>query len=216
MENLETSVRAQRAKNLKLLIMNNYKNIHDFCNKNDLDYNAIYRYVNGQLGIGNIARKKFERVFGLLPDGLDKDNVLMSSGMNEFLVYPCDGTYSDVADILSQQNISRAYLRLSEIKELNIDKQKQIAIKYWNDSMSPHIKSGWQMLINMEDQAIIDGDDYAILYNGRFLIRKVFFDLDVNNSLILKANNPEFNSFIVDKSKVTIIGKPVYILLGKL
>ncbi len=189
----------QRAKNLKALIDVNYKNIHDFCKKNDLDYSGVYRYINGHMNIGKIAVKKFEKVFGLLPGGLDKNNAMMSSGMYQFAVYPSDGIYSTIFDILSQQVISNAYMRLSEIKELNIDKEKQIGIKYCNDSMIPHIKNGWYILVDTEDQTIKDGEDYAILYNNRFLIRKIFFNLESNDSLTLKANNPEFSNFTVGK-----------------
>lgn len=213
---LEISINEQRVKNLKFLIEKDYKNIHDFCQKNDLDYALVHRYVNGKMRIGKIAMKRFEKVFGLLPNGLDKDNVLMTSGMCNFPVYPCNGIYSTIQDILSQQIVSTAYLTSSEIKILNVDKEKQIAIKYCNDSMSPLIKNGWHVLINMEDQTIEDGEDYALLYNGKFLIRKIFFNSEINNLLTLKAENPRFDNFSVEDSKIIIIGKPVYILFGKL
>lgn len=204
----------QRAKNLKALIEVNYKNINDFCKKNGLDYGGVYRYIHGHMNIGKIAVKKFEKIFELLPGSLDKVSAV-SSGMHQISIYPTDSTYSGIIEILSQQAISTAYMNLSEIKKLNLDKQKQIGIKYCNDSMIPHIKNGWYILVNTEDQTIKDGEDYAVLYNNHFLIRKIFFNPESNDSLTLKANNPEFNNFTVGKSEIVIIGRPVYILLGK-
>lgn len=214
MDSIINEIHLQRAKNLKKLIQDNYKNINTFCIQHNLDYAMVHRNANGKLAIGSITLKRYEKIFNLPRGGLSKKSGDTIQHM--ILVYPTNKLYSSIDDIKNAEPISSSYLDSSEFIQLKINPNKQLGIKYNNNSMSPDVKSGWHMLINTEQINIDDGEYYALLYNQRFIIRRIFFNPQSLEELILKPSNPDFETQTVKLEDIIIIGQPVYILLGKL
>lgn len=203
-----------RADNLTKLVNLNYRSLNHFCVENDLDYSATYRYFNCQLNIGNISAKRFEKIFNLPLGGLDKVNL---NSVYEVPIYSIDKTYSSFNEYINQAPISKSLINFNELEQLKVTPTKQIGIKYNNDSMNPSIKNGWLMMIDTENRDTLeDGGVYALLYQGRFMMRNIYFGTKLAKELILKPSNPNFETQTVNLENIIIIGKPVYILLGKL
>lgn len=203
-----------RADNLTKLVNLNYRSLNHFCVENDLDYSATYRYFNCQLNIGNISAKRFEKIFNLPLGGLDKVNL---NSVYEVPIYSIDKTYSSFNEYINQAPISKSLINFNELEQLKVTPTKQIGIKYNNDSMNPSIKNGWLMMIDTENRDTLeDGGVYALLYQGRFMMRNIYFGTKLAKELILKPSNPNFETQTVNLENIIIIGNPVYILLGKL
>lgn len=203
-----------RADNLTKLVNLNYRSLNHFCVENDLDYSATYRYFNCQLNIGNISAKRFEKIFNLPLGGLDKVNL---NSVYEVPIYSIDKTYSSFNEYINQAPISKSLINFNELEQLKVTPTKQIGIKYNNNSMNPSIKDGWLMMIDTENRDTLeDGGVYALIYQGRFMMRNIYFGTNSATELTLKATNAEFPIIACNTQDIIIIGKPVYILLGKL
>lgn len=203
-----------RAENFKKLVNLNYRSLKSFCDKHDLDYSATHRYFNCKLNIGNLSAKRFEKIFNLPNGDLDKLNL---NSVYEVPIYSIDKTCASFDEYINQNSISTALISFDELEKLKVTPAKQIGIKYNNDSMNPSIKNGWLMMIDTENRDTLeDGEIYALIYQGRFLIRNIFFGINSATELTLKAHNAEFPIISCNIQDIVIIGKPVYILLGKL
>lgn len=203
-----------RVDNLTKLVNLNYRSLNHFCVENDLDYSAIYRYFKCQLNIGSISAKRFEKIFNLPLGGLDKINL---NSVYEVPIYSIDKTYSNFNEYINQAPISKSLISFNELEQLKVTPAKQIGIKYNNDSMTPSIKDGWLMMIDTENRDTLeDGGVYALIYQGRFMMRNIYFGTNSATELTLKATNVEFPVIACNTQDIIIIGKPVYILLGKL
>ncbi len=204
-----------RAQNFKILIDKYYKNYNEFCTKNDQDYSAVHRYLNGKLNIGNIMAKRIEAIFNLLAGDLDKP-LKGYSGL-QFNIYPTIGDFNSFDDILSQKTYRQCYVNADEILSICNDTSQLFGLIINSDAMIPHLKENWLLLFKKcNNSDISDGKTYAFIFNKRVFYRDIFFENCNPNTLILKASNPEFPELKARLSDISIIGEPVYICLGKL
>ena len=205
-------IKQNRKNNLNNFIKNNYKSINEFCVKNNEDYSAIHRYLSGSLQIGNIVVKRFEDIFNLKRGEFDKPNAQYK--LVQIPLFTSTGSFTSVDIFLDRKPNQFAYIDWMSFNEFGINKNLAIGITYDNDSMYPDIKDGWSILVDLSEKEIIDGEDYAILVNNKIQFRKIYFSVN-SSKLVLKPNNPQFPEAILDIKDVVIIGKPIYILCGR-
>ncbi|MGQ5525167.1 S24 family peptidase [Chitinimonas sp. PSY-7] len=60
------------------------------------------------------------------------------------------------------------------------------------DAMSPSIEHGMSVVINTSDNAPSSGKVYAVVYQGAFLIRRLYIEID--GTIHLKSDNPDKKS----------------------
>lgn len=199
-----------RRSNVNKLISKKYKSINDFCVQNGEDYSAVHRYLNGTLRIGNIVIKRFEKIFGLKSGDLDK-----SSELNEIVqipIFSSKGAFISIDNLLLREPSAYAHIEGFIFNEFGVSKADSIGITYDNDSMSPDIKIGWSILIDLSETDVQDGETYAILLHNKIQFRKIFF-LDAT-TLVLKPINADFAEATIMIKDLIVIGKPAYILGG--
>lgn len=200
-----------RKNGLGRLVNGKYKNISEFCAKNDLDYSAVHRYLSGALSIGNTVVKKFERIFGLEAGSLDKP--YFAFDYIKIPTYSSTGFFTSIDNLLNREPIANPSLEAIIFDSFEIPKEMAIGIQYDNNSMSPKIQSGWCVLVDRTQTQIKDGEIYAIIVENKIQFRRLFFTLG-SNSLILKPLNTEFKEATVELNVCQIIGKAIYVLGG--
>lgn len=198
-----------RRNNLVKLINKYYKSINEFCVKNDLDYSALHRYTSGNMKIGNISLKKFEKIFNLKHGDLDKFDEPRQ--IVEFPVYNCLASYTSVENLLQHSPDTFKNMNRDEFSNDELENNKIIGIACNNDAMSPNIKQGWIVFINLNDNIISDGETYALIMNNKIIFRDIYYSPD-KGYLILKPLNFKFNESLVKEEQVSIIGKPIYVI----
>lgn len=198
-----------RRNNLVRLIKKHYSSLNDFCVKNNLDYSAIHRYASGNMKIGKVSLKRFEQIFNLKSGDLDKTSDIKE--IVEFPIYTSLGNYTSVDNILNRQPDTHKNMNRDEFNDYELEEGRVIGIVCDNDSMSPDIKQGWIVLVDLNENVISDGETYALLLNNKIIFRTIYYLAD-NGSFILKPTNPKFNELVVQQENITIIGKPAYII----
>lgn len=76
------------------------------------------------------------------------------------------------------------------------------------DSMYPYLSAGDVILVNLDERAVIDGQVYAIQWDGEMRVKRLSRRLD--GSLILSSDNPSYPPDRVTKAmqkRVEIIGR---------
>lgn len=80
------------------------------------------------------------------------------------------------------------------------------AIKVYGDSMHPNIKQDSIILINMDKKEIQNNTVYAVRYENEVFVKRLEV---VNDNILLKSDNVQYNTIIAKKSKVYIIGQVI-------
>lgn len=203
------NISENRRNNLLKFIEKYYKNINDFCVKNSLDYSAIHRYISGNMKIGKVSLKRFEQIFNLKPGDLDTSSEVRP--IVEFPLYTGLGSYTSVENLLHRNPDSSMNMNRDQFNDYELEEGRVVGIVCDNDSMSPDIKQGWIILVDLNETTISDGDTYVLLMNNKITFRNVYYSAD-NGFLILRPSNPKFSELVVNQENIVIIGKPAYIL----
>ncbi|MDD3266188.1 MAG: S24 family peptidase [Burkholderiales bacterium] len=203
------TISENRRNNLIKLINKYYKSINEFCTKNSLDYSAIHRYTSGNMRIGNISLKKFEKIFNLNAGDLDKSNEIRE--VVEFPIYACLGNYTSVENLLHRTPDTFKNMSRDEFLDYELEEGRVVGIVCDNDAMNPDIKQGWIVLVDLNDNIISDGEIYAILMNNKIMFREIYYS-DDDGYLILKPSNTKFNDSLVKQEQISIIGRPSYVI----
>lgn len=82
-----------------------------------------------------------------------------------------------------------------------------IALTIRGNSMEPHYKNGGTITISRDKTKVIDGELYAINYNGELFFKRLI--RKPPNSLILKSDNPEYPEIEALIQDVIIIGRAI-------
>ncbi|HRG63746.1 MAG TPA: S24 family peptidase [Burkholderiales bacterium] len=204
-------VSENRKNNLKKLIEKYYKSVNDFCVQHNLDYSAVHRYISGGMRVGSVAVKRFERIFNLKSGDFDKDSISILNEIVEFPVYTSMGNYTSVENLLNREPDGYKNINRDDFSDFQLEENKIIGLVCDNESMIPDIRPGWNILIDLTDTEISEGETYALLMNNKIMFRNVFFASE-SGYLVLKPSNIKFDDKTVKEDDITIIGKPAYIL----
>ena len=204
-------VSENRKNNLKKLIEKYYKSVNDFCVQHNLDYSAVHRYISGGMRVGSVAVKRFERIFNLKSGDFDKDSISILNEIVEFPVYTSMGNYTSVENLLNREPDGYKNINRDDFSDFQLEENKIIGLVSDNESMIPDIRPGWNILIDLTDTEISEGETYALLMNNKIMFRNVFFASE-SGYLVLKPSNIKFDDKTVKEDDITIIGKPAYIL----
>lgn len=198
-----------RRSNLKKLIEKYYTSVNNFCTTNSLDYSAVHRYLSGGMRVGSIAVKRFERIFNLKSGDFDKNTTL--NEIVEFPVYTSMGNYTSLENLLDREPDGYKNINREDFIDFQLEENKIIGLVCDNESMIPDIRPGWNILVDLNDTVISEGETYAILMNNKIMLRNVFFASE-SGYLVLKPSNKKFDDKIVKEEDIIILGKPAYIL----
>lgn len=204
-------VSENRKNNLKKLIEKYYKSVNDFCVQHDLDYSAVHRYISGGMRVGSVAVKRFERIFNLKSGDFDKNSSSALNEIVEFPVYTSMGNYTSVENLLNREPDGYKNINRDDFSDFQLEENKIIGLVCDNESMIPDIRQGWNVLIDLTDTEISEGETYALLMNNKIMLRNVFFASE-SGYLVLKPSNIKFDDKTVKEDDIIIIGKPAYIL----
>lgn len=204
-------VSENRKNNLKKLIEKYYKSVNDFCVQHDLDYSAVHRYISGGMRVGSVAVKRFERIFNLKSGDFDKNSSSALNEIVEFPVYTSMGNYTSVENLLNREPDGYKNINRDDFSDFQLEENKIIGLVCDNESMIPDIRPGWNILIDLTDTEISEGETYALLMNNKIMFRNVFFASE-SGCLVLKPSNIKFDDKTVKEDDIIIIGKPAYIL----
>ena len=195
-------VSENRKNNLKKLIEKYYKSVNDFCVQHNLDYSAVHRYISGGMRVG---------IFNLKSGDFDKDSISILNEIVEFPVYTSMGNYTSVENLLNREPDGYKNINRDDFSDFQLEENKIIGLVCDNESMIPDIRPGWNILIDLTDTEISEGETYALLMNNKIMFRNVFFASE-SGYLVLKPSNIKFDDKTVKEDDITIIGKPAYIL----
>ena len=186
-----------------------YKNISQFCKKNNLDYAAIYRYTHGKLRMGNEVARKLELILGKVSGYLDQHIPSISSIFIPIISH-CLPTCS-LVDVLVNP-LGYTGIDLTTIKQHQWDAKSIFVIVLKDTSMEPVIRENSDVFIDTSQKEITNNKIYAIRINQTILIRKIYYS-PLNNLLSLISFNEEFLTEIVDRDNlsVEIIGRAIYL-----
>jgi hypothetical protein len=206
MVKIQEDVYQNRQEKLKILITENYKNIRDFCIKHAIDYSAVHRYISGNMRIGNIAARRFEQIFHLKTG--DLDTAKRSEPIITFPLYDVTGVVNSIEDILKLPATVGRTFNYNDFKPE--EHENIIGFVCHDDSMSPHIRCNWNVLVNISKTEILDGELFAVLFNDRVIFRDVFLTANPGEYL-LRACNEKFDDLIVKAERIKVLGMPFYI-----
>lgn len=210
---ISTELADLRRSILKKLILRDFSNINDFCKQKGEDYSLIHRYLSGKIKIGNVAKKKFEQIFGISEGEFDKYEIIDEQ---VFLInaYYSSGAFTSLENLLSRDPVDIFPVSKKIITELNIAKDNLILIILDNDSLEPKLNKGWVILIDIENKEIVDGAIYALLINNSLFVRKVY--KSANEQYWIKPINESFETFKLSIEQFSVIGRAVHIISGGL
>ena len=90
-------------------------------------------------------------------------------------------------------------------RKLNVNQLR--ALKIQGDSMSPSLDNSDIVIIDISDTHFIDGEIYAIIYNGVFGIKKL---QQTEKGISIINVNPLYSSMCVKNEDIQILGRKVY------
>ena len=121
------------------------------------------------------------------------------------------GNYTSVENLLNREPDGYKNINRDDFSDFQLEENKIIGLVCDNESMIPDIRPGWNILIDLTDTEISEGETYALLMNNKIMFRNVFFASE-SGYLVLKPSNIKFDDKTVKEDDITIIGKPAYIL----
>lgn len=120
------------------------------------------------------------------------------------------GSFTSIDDLLSRAQVGYAHIEGFIFEEYGVSEANAIGIDCDDDSMSPDIKVGWSLLVDLSDVEIQNGEVYAVLLRNQIMFRKV--SILNANEFSLKPTNQKFADLVLPMEDVTIIGRAKYIL----
>lgn len=202
------SISQNRRDHLEKKILENYKNVYEFCNKTGEDYGAVHRYLNSQLNIGNKVIRRFEQIFNVPQGAFDKN--INEKEVIKIPVYSLTSYLKNINMLKPENAASFHYMELDELVALGWKKENIIGILAESQEMAPIIKSGAKVLIDKSSTSIIDGAIYAILVNDKIFIRKIIHSLNKKTIVLIPENKEDFTKNELELNSCKIIGKAVF------
>lgn len=124
-------------------------------------------------------------------------------------LYDVEASAGHGSMIHSEQIIDHlAFLREWIQKELSLNPEKVLLIKAIGDSMTPTIKAGALLLVNMEVTKVRNDSIYIIRQNGDLLVKRVQNLMD--GRVEIKSDNAEYKPIILQGENLDIIGEVVW------
>ena len=174
-------------------------------------YNISYNYLMGEEF--SYTDNKFLLLSPSLVNSVNEpDGVTGSSWIPMYDTYDEEGDIGDVvndSEIVAWHSISESSFRYSD------ESEKPFSVRIKTDYMLPFFLKGDYITVSRSEiDTVINDSLYALRINDTqigidgILIRRVEFYSD-KNLYLLKSDNSNFKTYIIDQKKVTIIGKVV-------
>src|SRR6185437_6554255 len=202
------SISQNRRDHLEKKILENYKNVYEFCNKTGEDYGAVHRYLNSQLNIGNKVIKRFEQIFNVPQGAFDKS--INEKEVIKIPIYSLASYLNNITKLKPENATSFHYIELDELSALGWKHENIFGLMAESQEMAPIIKSGAKVLIDKSSISIIDGAIYAILVNDKIFIRKIIHSLNKKTIVLIPENKEVFEKEELKINTYKIIGRAVY------
>lgn len=124
-------------------------------------------------------------------DSMDRSEYVEIPFFKEILVSCGSGTFID-------ENVQKIQEKITcdkrILEDYNVNPSEAIAFTAFGDSMSPTIKSGAIVYVNMGNKRIVDGKIYAICYGGLFKMKALY--LEPHGGIRIVSHNSEFDPAI--------------------
>lgn len=202
-------VGAARRDALHKLILENYKSINNFCTEAKEDYASIYRYIHKNVKMSDKVAERLEKIFKK-PKGFLDEQVPTATSVDIPVIENIVKPSAKLQDILTNSNkVFSLEQRL--LGKYNWKKEHLFMLVANDNSMSPIIKDGTEIMFDSSQTEIEDNKIYVVKINSRIYIRKLIKSL-VNDSIMLAPENKaEFSTNEIKPSDIIILGRVVYL-----
>ena len=195
---------------VRQLILNDYKNINNFCTETGEDYGAIYRYLNKDVRIGDKVIKRLEKLFNKptgyfdqqLPKATTVDIPIISNIVNKDM---------SLSEILSASQKS-AMLEQRTLEEFNWKKESLFIVIAKDNSMHPIIRDKAEVIVDNSQNQIENNKIYVIKINSEIYIRKLIKSPITGIISLIPENKQDFPTDEINPTDdFTVLGKVVYL-----
>lgn len=147
------------------------------------------------------------------PKPTDGENKTVPNSLSDRYVYlplyDVEASAGHGSMIHSEQIIDHlAFLREWVQKELGLNPERVLLIKAIGDSMTPTIKAGALLLVNMEVTKVRNDSIYIIRQDGDLLVKRVQNLMD--GRVEIKSDNADYKPIIVQSKTLDVIGEVVW------
>ncbi|MEK6199884.1 MAG: LexA family transcriptional regulator [Psychrobacter sp.] len=223
-----TSIESVRRENVKNLMQQNNMTRTELSQGANINYALLGHYIgkNPTKAIGDETARKIEEYFSKQLNWLDHEhtqNDLVDS------IVAVNNQYEEKGNHLFELSVYRKFIYQAEefifeeisgvchfhadfFKVRSIDPDDFRVIHALDNSMKPYIIESDKVGININQVAIKDGEIYAMLLDGKYMMLKQIF-IESHNMLRLHSFNLDYPDKLVsldDKNSILVVGKQVY------
>ncbi len=149
------------------------ESVYAFCQRNDLDYSSINKYLNKTLKIGDKVARRLENLLGLdegaLDAGLPNEKYVMLP-----IVESCSNNPDFCLDDAIKNSRETVTLERAIISSFGWDEKSLIIVKAGDESMEPSIQKGAKAIVDVSqnDKILVD-KVYAVSMFGDIFLRRI-------------------------------------------
>lgn len=191
-------------------ILNQYRNINDFCTATGEDYGAIYRYLNKDVRIGDKVIARLEKILNKPAGYFDKQLPKATTVDIPIIPNTVDKSMS-LPEILSTSQKS-AMLEQRTIEEFNWKAESLFIVIAKDNSMHPIIKDKAEVIVDNSQNQIENNKIYVIKINSEVYIRKLMKSPITGIISLIPENKQDFpTDEISPTDDFMVLGKVVYL-----